>query len=191
MNLLHRHQCLRHISSSCNTRQTRSVHTTVALPPQNAATATSRSGTTSQKDHQQQQQHHSQYQRQQQQQQDALLASNKRSLLLGLAGCVAASWLAVAAPTPALAAAEATSSSDLVPANPQLDKRPDQSQYNPAVRRRHSLSPVLPTPHGHSHPAKAPAGFLTWWRCHHCCCCHHTPYRTRTCVMQRACCSRH
>jgi hypothetical protein len=63
----------------------------------------------------------------------------RRSLLLGVAGCVAASWLQQLAPVQAAAVAQfdlAAVAADLVPAVLQLENSPDQSKYDPAVSRQ-------------------------------------------------------
>lgn len=68
---------------------------------------------------------------------DTVINVHKRSLLLGVAGFVAASWLQQAAPAQAAVAPQfdlAALAADLVPAVLQLEKTPDQSQYDPAVR---------------------------------------------------------
>lgn len=62
----------------------------------------------------------------------------KRSLLLGAAGFVAASWLQqFAAPAQAAAPAaplfDLAAAADLVPAVLDLERTPDQSKYDPAV----------------------------------------------------------
>lgn len=72
---------------------------------------------------------------------DAYQGVQKRSLLLGVAGCIAAGWLQQAGAPPQAAAAAApvpfldlaAAASDLVPANLQPDKAPDQSKYDPTV----------------------------------------------------------
>jgi len=77
---------------------------------------------------------------------DAVQGVQKRSLLLGVAGCIAAGWLqqAVAPPqaaaaVPFLDLAAAAAAADLVPANLQPDKAPDQSKYDPSVSKRSLL----------------------------------------------------
>lgn len=73
---------------------------------------------------------------QQQQQNEQAVQLQKRSLLVGIAGLVAAGWLQQAAPAQAAAGLPqfdlAAAAADLVPAVLQLDLTPDQSQYNPA-----------------------------------------------------------
>lgn len=78
----------------------------------------------------------------------------KRSLLLGVAGFVAASWLQQFAPANAAASRAAAAAAplwdlaaaaDLVPAVLELERSPDQSKYDPAVS---DLQPFLRGEHG-------------------------------------------
>jgi hypothetical protein len=114
-----------------------SHHTAAACPPQKAPATSSCVCRAAQTSHEQQ--HH-----------DTII--QKRSLLLGVAGFVAASWLQQLAPANAAASKAAAAplwdlaaAADLVPAVLELERSPDQSKYDPAVS---DLQPFLSGEHG-------------------------------------------
>jgi hypothetical protein len=118
--------------SSCRPRQVAGHRTPAAVAGPHTTHSTQRSS-----------QHVVELQQVLSQQPEQLVHVQKRGLLLGFAGCLAASWLQQVAPAQAaqLSAAArpqfdlAAVASDLVPAVLQLDKSPDQSKYDPAVRK--------------------------------------------------------
>jgi hypothetical protein len=151
--------------SSCRSRQVAGHRTAAAVARPHTTNSTHRNS-----------QHVIEQQQNVLQQSTELLHVQKRGLLLGVAGCLAASWLQQLAPAQAaqLSGAQAlfdiaAVASDLVPAVLQLDKSPDQSKYDPAVSTAHRTASSN-TGSAEQRVLRDCGDAVALWLC--CCCIH-------------------